>query len=89
MPHRCHCCDQIFVLRLGVGVNTRNKLAFPCPHCDAIIRAELVKQYYPAGGQLNSANMTEVKLNDEETLELPGINVYADIPVHSSMHGKA
>lgn len=89
MPHRCHCCNQLFVLRLGVGVNTRNKIAFPCPRCDAIIRAELVKQYDPVSAQLNSANMTEVKdLDESEILKLPGVNVYADIPVHNSMHGQ-
>jgi hypothetical protein len=86
--HICATCNQEFVLAYGVGLNTRTRLAFPCPKCKAILRCTYVKDYATAGLDIETQDFTWKSIVSDARNTLPGVTVAADIPVHKSFKGQ-
>ncbi len=71
-----------------VGLNTRSRLAFPCPQCKTVLRCTYVKKYETTGLAIETKDFdwTSIVTGDHDAL--PGLTVAADIPVHKSFKGQ-
>lgn len=87
--HTCATCQKEFVLAYVVGLNTRSRLAFPCPTCNAVLRCTYVKDYQTRGLNIETQDFqTFTSQLSEASDNLPGLTIAADIPVHKSFKGQ-
>lgn len=86
--HTCATCNQDFVLAYAVGLNTRTRLAFPCPRCKVILRCTYVKDYATAGLNIETQDFKWTGIVTDASDTLPGVTVAADIPVHKRFSGQ-
>jgi hypothetical protein len=82
----CLACGQRYALRYGVGIGLEQRLAWPCPLCQAETRAHLSVKSKDVEADFKS---DDVKIHKEHPDKgCIGVNVYSEIPVHKSSQGK-
>lgn len=83
----CRSCEGMYILRYGVGLGFEQRLAWPCPICNAETRAHLSVKQKDIQTDLKSDDIT-VHAEAPTDLALPGVNIYSELPVHNSSIGK-
>lgn len=85
---KCAACNQVFVLAQVVGLNAFNAIAFPCPLCGVVLRAQVKKKYESFELDWDTEDMKEELWDELVAAGLSGITIATDLPVHDSFKGQ-
>ena len=79
---KCHGCDELFVVRLGVEPTKRTRFYIPCPHCDLTIRGSM------SGTELeNHQIVIDCDVVNGSSPDLPGAPIVTVNPFVPSLYG--
>lgn len=84
----CATCKNEFVLAYNVGLNARDRIAFPCPRCNAVLRCTYVKMYEPPSLDVETLDFKWTSIVASANDSMPGLTIATDIPVHTSFRGQ-
>ncbi len=84
---KCRSCDEVSLIRIGLGTAEEEKFAYQCPKCKVILRGVLKLDYRRRDWELKSEDFEMVPQASVPDDALPALSIYTDLPVHKSRMG--